>query len=631
MSDTPTPDPSPAPQADPASAPTVLAPAPVDPRPAVRRPQLGRVLFAAGALTLPLGVGVGLGFWISDAGVRWIPLVGWLLVGWILGLLIMIGGATLMGPAVGSPKGRKRIFACAMLVLLAAGARLGVAWLNQPGPLAAMGPVEFARTVRDDTARYQALDRQLDGVVRAVRELSVFQGDDPEGVLSGDDEAALVEGWLAYLDLAFSLDQQRVFYEDYYRLDLSRVERGRHLQSFLLTYAAELSLYHHTADLIDLVESRPNVITFLNQARADAGLPADSYAALREELTGVSDLSRVVAGKQYLAYLDRMHRAREEAELLGSGPLWDEVEAHLRQIETRRKRELAALTVTSDVAPLKRTVKHTVFPVQKQVAELMGDVRVRRPGRYLIGDEDLARLLPMLQPGDVLLGRKNWYLSNVGLPGFWPHAMLYVGTNEQLAASLDADPEVLAWVERSCGRPLTFSDYLAQTYPRAWAERLAHADEHPLTVLEAVSEGVLQSTLQHASGDYFAAMRPRLAPWVKAQAIARAFGYLDRPYDFDFDFASDQSLVCSEVVWRAYRPQEGAPGLELPLVQVVGRPTLSPNEMARVYAREHGTPQAQFDFVAFIDAREADQSTFFADEAAFRASGERSKWDFSQE
>ena len=89
--------------------------------------------------------------------------------------------------------------------------------------------------------------------------------------------------------------------------------------------------------------------------------------------------------------------------------------------------------------------------------------------------------------------------------------------------------------------------------------------------------------------------------------------------------------MCSEVVWRAYRPQEGAPGLELPLVQVVGRPTLSPNEMARVYAREHGTPQAQFDFVAFIDAREADQSTFFADEAAFRASGERSKWDFSQE
>ena len=32
----------------------------------------------------------------------------------------------------------------------------------------------------------------------------------------------------------------RRFHEDYFRFDLSRVERGRHLRSFLITYVAEL-------------------------------------------------------------------------------------------------------------------------------------------------------------------------------------------------------------------------------------------------------------------------------------------------------------------------------------------------------------------------------------------------------
>ncbi|MEZ6188127.1 MAG: hypothetical protein R3F62_24355 [Planctomycetota bacterium] len=82
--------------------------------------------------------------------------------------------------------------------------------------------------------------------MRAVGALSVFQGEDATAVLSADDEAALVDGWLAYLDVAFSLDQLRVFYEDYYRLDLSRVERRAAPTELPLTYAAELSLYHPT-------------------------------------------------------------------------------------------------------------------------------------------------------------------------------------------------------------------------------------------------------------------------------------------------------------------------------------------------------------------------------------------------
>ncbi len=38
----------------------------------------------------------------------------------------------------------------------------------------------------------------------------------------------------------------------------------------------------------------------------------------------------------------------------------------------------------ADLQVVKRSVRRTWFPAQKRVAEWMGDVRTRRPGRYLI-------------------------------------------------------------------------------------------------------------------------------------------------------------------------------------------------------------------------------------------------------
>ena len=55
----------------------------------------------------------------------------------------------------------------------------------------------------------------------------------------------------------------------------------------------------------------------------------------------------------------------------------------------------------------------------------------------------------------------------------------------------------------------------------------------------------------------------------KAAAILRAFGYVGRPYDFNFDFRTDAALLCSELVYKPYKPSPGRQGLRFPLVEVI--------------------------------------------------------------
>jgi hypothetical protein len=229
-----------------------------------------------------------------------------------------------------------------------------------------------------------------------------------------------------------------------------------------------------------------------------------------------------------------------------------------------------------------------------------------------------------------MLSRKNWYVSNVGLPGFWPHALLYVGAPDKLAAYFD-DPEVRAWVERTTGRVESLPDMLAHTHPSAWLRYQSGDGEGSYRVIEAISEGVSLNTLAHASGDYLAVMRPRLSKLAKAQAIVAAFGHLDKPYDYDFDFATDHALVCTELVWRSYRAGPGKDGLEIPLVDMAGRKTLPANQIAALFAAERGRADAQLEFVYFLDAIEHEHAAFVAGEDAFAASHARVKWDIALE
>jgi hypothetical protein len=600
------------------------------------RQRIGRAIDRAGQLTLPLGIGAGLGYLAADQEVRLMPtMLGVLLVWAFIGLVAITIGRVLSGKALAhegrTVRIRRRIVGAIVLAVVALLGRLGVWVAEQPTALTRLTQAEFEAAFILDAERYQTHAGALETIVDRLETADVPRAGGA-AVLTPEEEAMLRESWVAMSDVATDLDQLRQFWEDWYRYDPSRVERAEHLRSFLLTYAAELALYEAGARFSQRVLKNSNAVHFLDAPHPEAGLPSGTFSRFREQVLGSRDQARVVAGERYLDTVGKGLHARREAQRMGVGWLFDAVQRHEANIDRVTPIDRATLTVRADTQLLKRSVQRTWFPIQKNTAEWAGDLRVRRIGWYLIDSATIAKVEPLLQPGDILMSRKNWYLSNVGLPGFWPHGLLYTGTPEQFEAYFD-DASVAAWLATQPGAPRTLGEHLAATNPVAWGAFLTGhpaVEEHPAEpwkVIEAISEGVSFNTWEHAAGDYLAAMSPRFGKLERARAMVRAFEQYQRPYDFDFDFATDHAVVCTELVWRAWRTEDELPGLDLPLVRVAGRMTLPANELARIYDEQADDPNRELDFVFFIDAHEKDRTVFISDEASYRASWKRTKWD----
>ena len=76
-------------------------------------------------------------------------------------------------------------------------------------------------------------------------------------------------------------------------------------------------------------------------------------------------------------------------------------------------------------------------------------------------------------------------------------------------------------------------------------------------VVESTGKGVHISRFDEfsAAQDYLGAFRTTFSEAKIGRAIASALGYVHREYDFSFDFHSDRSLVCSELVTKAFLPE----------------------------------------------------------------------------
>lgn len=367
------------------------------------------------------------------------------------------------------------------------------------------------------------------------------------------------------------------------------------LRAFLVELAAGASLYESSYKFVVDFAQTPEAIRKLNEGEPLWDIPPGMYDTVRANLAAPKDRKLM---KHALREYDELQPAFAKHNLVRRAP-YDAFHVVAR----RADKTMAALDREADqwlkIAPVEdahKVGKGLLYRGQSMLSTWVGDTRVRQPrqGKPLIQPDQVAKMREQLQPGDIILERQNWYLSRAFMPGFWAHAALYVGTvNDLQKLGLDKDAHV----------------------QRHWQEFVARdPDGHERVILEAVPQGVRITTLEHCVGvaDSAAVLRPLIAPDRLPQVIAQAFSHLGKPYDFEFDFFSTDKLVCTELVYRTCGME-----IDFPLQEVLGRRTLPPTEIARLFATQRAGGDAKLKFITFLDGEEEKGKATFRSEDAF--------------
>ena len=212
-------------------------------------------------------------------------------------------------------------------------------------------------------------------------------------------------------------------------------------------------------------------------------------------------------------------------------------------------------------------------------------------------------MIKKLKPGDIILERRNWYMSNLFITGFWPHAVLYIGTPKEIKEYIDSDLEVKSYFKKLGFNGLL--DYLKKNYPKKWKKYTSLKHGKKIRVIEAVSDGVIFNSIEEScNADYVGVMRPLLSKLDKALAIRDAFYYQGRDYDFNFDFVSENTLVCTELVVKAYGSDSHKKGLTFTPVVEFGKTVIKANTMCKDFDLRYDTNKKELEFVYFLKGLE---------------------------
>ena len=517
---------------------------------------------------------------------------------------------------------------CTQTVTTYSGATMRRMWMMAAAVLAVMGCIGLADAAAgefssQEFAKQAELD--LDFLSRQRIQLQAFQQylQDNEAlflrqprlrrVLTVAQKDTIRSTWQSLLDRYYALDSLRQAHEDFAELP----DRPSQFLSCQCYASAFLLQYRHALEFLAIDKANPEFDIILNEPMPDQGLPANTYADFKFRFLNAA------MATEFAALQARAAVYRQQGLVAP-----DSMDGDTKIIWQMGRGPGLAMTASNAKTVLRRGIRRAWFPVQAGISEWMGDTTVAPDRAPLITAEQRAGLKPRLRPGDILLERREWYLSNIGLPGFWPHAALYIGTPAERRAWF-SDEITRKWVRSQGVSNGEFEDLLIAQHPDVYRQSLVPMADGVVRIIEAMSEGVVFTSFEHSTAcDSLAVLRPRVTNPARGRAILRAFAMHGRPYDFDFDFLTDSAIVCTELVCKAYEP-DGTTGpreLCFPRVEMLGRQVTPANEMVRVFDQEFGLFERQTDLVAFFDGNLAECRAVPADAEAFRASWRRPKW-----
>ncbi|MCK9224463.1 MAG: hypothetical protein M0R46_00315 [Candidatus Muirbacterium halophilum] len=264
-----------------------------------------------------------------------------------------------------------------------------------------------------------------------------------------------------------------------------------------------------------------------------------------------------------------------------------------------------------------KKVKEYIYPIQVNLFTWIGDARIKRKKQNLISKKQTIEAVSKMEPGDIIVERRNCYLSNIFLGGFWPHGAFFTGNHKDIDNYFKDDAEVIELLQKNnCKLPC---EYLQKLYPKKWD--LFIKTDNDLSIIEATSEGVIfNKPLNSLQADFVGVIRPRLNKIDKFLAIKDAFYYHGKEYDFDFNFVSENTIVCTELIVKAFGEDKNKKGVSFPITEEYGKKIVKANSIVKKFDIEFETAEQELDFVFYLEGNEKKRKAEFVSCEIFRQS-----------
>lgn len=321
-----------------------------------------------------------------------------------------------------------------------------------------------------------------------------------------------------------------------------------HLPFFVTAFAAGCVLMRADRFLVDAAAECPVLWKKLDEEDVRTGIPRKTFTGIFKAVSHPQNVRRfLLAADFYFKHRDEIQGLAADP---ASGPVVDLLAAEEARIESRRRDALKRFLGYRWFSFLRRNRsawKKVMFGLFEVSGRAVADLRQPgiKPTRAVkrITPEMRQAVLRRVGPGDVFVTRHDDALSNLFLPGYWPHAALYMGTTEQL---LQVGIEVPG-----------------DTAGAAW-------------FLESKKDGVrIRPAEETLEVDAFVVLKNPLGGASLAEGLRRAASHAGKPYDFLFDFRTADRMVCTEVVYRGFH---GIGPVKFRLMEVSGRLCLPAEE-----------------------------------------------------
>ena len=382
-----------------------------------------------------------------------------------------------------------------------------------------------------------------------LQEIADAEAAQERGYYLPDEDERLREVFAQYLEVRTALRATVASMEPWVNLG-QKLERKDQFRVFILGFTAACYLVRSGLFMIGMAEGRRVVRRKLDEAEPRYKIPRKSFTEVYRIQTSVRRMWRFHEAWQfYDRNRKEIHDLRDDPEL---GEIVTLLAAEEPFMETRR-REYWKHRIRYRLHSFRRrhrtSFEQTMFQLfefgGRTVAELRDPTAgFRKLPKRAAGDpcEAAARLL---EPGDIIITRHRDALSNLFLPGFWPHAALFVG-------------------------------------------KLGNGQGD---VVEAKKDGVkLRHLCETLSVDAFLVLRAKVGSPVRDCAAERALTHVGKLYDFVFDFCQADRLACTALIYRSWH---GQAGITFELGEQSGRMCLSAEDLI-----EQALKSGKFEIVA---------------------------------